>query len=212
LKGRTQVLSLESKPAKTQRCMIAARSSQALKEWAITIEFLKTGRQILLLRKGGIHEQCDGFRVEYKECFLLPTYLHENLHDLHPMTHLEFERLEAEKPSGNVIRFDTYAQINETIWVTNAEALRRLDGLHTLNWEAVERRFHYRSRPGLHLVLLRIYRLTTPHLVENQPEYDGCVSWVDLRDALPTRGAEPVLSPAEFEAQASDVRKLVNCE
>jgi hypothetical protein len=192
--------------------MIAASSLQALKEWAVTIEFLRTGRQIVVLRKGGIHERRDGFSVEHKECFLFPTYLHENLQDLHPMAHLDFKRLESEKPLGNRIRFDTYAHIKEAIWVTDTAALRRLDGRHTLSWEAVERRFHYRNRPGLHLVLLQIYRLTTPQWVENRSEYDGCVSWVDLQEALPTRGAEPVLSPVEFEAQASAVRRLVSDE
>ena len=34
----------------------------ALKEWSVTIDSLLAGRQILLLRKGGIHEQRDGFQ------------------------------------------------------------------------------------------------------------------------------------------------------
>jgi hypothetical protein len=190
--------------------MIATKNAHALKEWAITIEFLGTGRQVLLLRKGGIHEQRDGFSVEHKEFFLFPTYLHQNLQDLHAVTHSEFTRMESEKPSGNLIRFDTYAEVKEVTRVSDVEALRRLDGRHTLNWEAVRRRFHYRNRPGLHLLLLQIYRLTPPHLVENCSEYDGCVSWVDLEAALPTQGAESVLSPAQFEAQASEVRKAVS--
>jgi uncharacterized protein DUF1802 len=35
----------------------------ALKEWLVTIDSLHT-RQILLPRKGGIHEQRDGFKVQ----------------------------------------------------------------------------------------------------------------------------------------------------
>jgi hypothetical protein len=44
--------------------MIASTNVHALKEWAITVRFLGTGRQILLLRKGGVLEQQDGFEVK----------------------------------------------------------------------------------------------------------------------------------------------------
>ena len=42
----------------------------ALKEWAVTVRALAQGQQILLLRKGGIHEEGKDFRVIHPE-FLL---------------------------------------------------------------------------------------------------------------------------------------------
>lgn len=38
----------------------------ALKEWAVVVKALRQGRQIFLLRKGGIAEQCGEFRVDQR--------------------------------------------------------------------------------------------------------------------------------------------------
>jgi hypothetical protein len=56
----------------------------ALKEWSVTVDSLLAGRQILLLRKGGIHEQHNGFHLEHRRFFLFPTHVHQSLHTLHP--------------------------------------------------------------------------------------------------------------------------------
>src|SRR5437762_14278621 len=50
----------------------------ALKEWASVCSALEEGRQILLLRKGGILEAIGGFELEHPQFFLFPTYLHQN--------------------------------------------------------------------------------------------------------------------------------------
>src|SRR5580692_10141938 len=50
----------------------------ALKEWATVCDALATGRQIILLRKGGIYEAAGEFELENREFFLFPTYLHQN--------------------------------------------------------------------------------------------------------------------------------------
>ena len=46
----------------------------ALKEWAITVKALADGDQIMMLRKGGIHEESKDFRVVHPEFLLYPTY------------------------------------------------------------------------------------------------------------------------------------------
>ena len=42
------------------------KCQMALKEWAITCEAIGNGEQILLLRKGGIHEDGKDFRVIHR--------------------------------------------------------------------------------------------------------------------------------------------------
>ena len=64
----------------------------ALKQWSVTVDSLLGGRQILLLRKGGIHEQREGFHIEPNEFFLLPTVLHQILQALQPRAQLGFLR------------------------------------------------------------------------------------------------------------------------
>ena len=39
----------------------------ALKEWAIVCKALEEGRQVLLLRKGGIMEYRQGFEVKHEQ-------------------------------------------------------------------------------------------------------------------------------------------------
>ena len=82
--------------------------------------------------------------------------------------------------------------------ISNVEVLRGFDGLHTLNWATVEQRFSYRNRPGLNLLLLRVYRLPVPHQIQNIERYDGCVSWVELEKLLSVTDAEPVLDGARI--------------
>jgi hypothetical protein len=189
--------------------MIATHCKYALKEWAITVEFLRSGRQILLLRKGGILEQPDGFSVEHPEFFLFPTYLHQNLQALHHEARSEFEKLQLRSSLHHQIRFDTYACTERVIKVTHLEALRQLDGQHTLGWEAVQQRYYYRNQPGLHLLLVRIYQLAAPQELPNRSEYDGCVSWVELEQQLPTGSATPVLCSEEFQKKVEEIQGLV---
>ena len=68
----------------------------ALKEWAIVCRALEPGRQMLLLRKGGIYEAAGEFELENREFLLFPTYLHQNLKMLKPADHAGFEPRSAE--------------------------------------------------------------------------------------------------------------------
>lgn len=45
----------------------------ALKEWAIVCKALEEGRQVLLLRKGGIMEYKQGFEIKHNKFLLFPT-------------------------------------------------------------------------------------------------------------------------------------------
>jgi hypothetical protein len=57
----------------------------ALKEWDVVCRALTSGRQMVLLRKGGISEAGDGsFQVQHDEFLLFPTFLHQNKQMLKP--------------------------------------------------------------------------------------------------------------------------------
>src|SRR3954468_20880087 len=68
----------------------------ALKEWATVCHALETGRQMVLLRKGGIYEAAGEFEVENPEFLLFPTYLHQNLKMLKEDARAGFEPRSAE--------------------------------------------------------------------------------------------------------------------
>ena len=46
------------------------------KEWQVVCDALATGRQSILLRKGGIHEGREGFSFAHDSFFLFPTRFH----------------------------------------------------------------------------------------------------------------------------------------
>jgi hypothetical protein len=176
---------------------VVAVSDVALKEWAVICQELGTGRQILLLRKGGIREPGSAFGVEHRGFFLFPTYFHENTADLAPPTLARLPAVAAAAPPAGELHLDLHASV-ERVWESpTLEPLRRLDGQHGLAWEAVERRFRYR-RPGLHVLALRVYRLAQAIRIPNLSRYDGCRSWVRLESAFPIADSRAVLDDHAF--------------
>ena len=182
-----------------------AENRSALKEWGAVEGALAEGRTTLLVRKGGIHERRGDFQVEHREFWLFPTLYHQNAHELRPEFRAALRAAEAAPRDVNRVRIAHYAVVEEALRVESLDALHRLEGLHPLTPETVESRFAYRGRPYLHVLVLRAYRLPAPHDIPNTLDYEGCVSWVELDDALPTAGAQPVLMDAEFAARRAEV-------
>jgi len=50
--------------------------AKAFKEWQVVCDALATGRQCIILRKGGIHEGRQGFSFAEEAFFLFPTRFH----------------------------------------------------------------------------------------------------------------------------------------
>jgi hypothetical protein len=186
--------------------MISPRTNAALKEWAIVCRALADGRQTLLIRKGGIEEIKAGFQVIHRDFWLFPTFVHQKAADLVPAVHAEFEEVRAAQPTPGTIPFQLYATVEDAVKVTDLHRLRSLEGQHILSWDCVASRFHYRNTPGVHVMTLRVYRRPSVITLPNTPAYDGCISWVDLDQALDTEGCAPVLSDAEFGARLADIR------
>jgi hypothetical protein len=184
---------------------VEERNRSALKEWAAMEKILATGSVCVLLRKGGIWEKKAGFEVEHREFWIFPTYFHQNPHELSPEFAWALDAAGTGSAQADTIRIEHYAVVRDAFRVESLEALHRLKGQHPLDDATVESRFHYRDRPYLHALVLRLYRMPTPHFVRNTLDYEGCISWVELDDALSTAGALPVLSDAEFESRRSEV-------
>ncbi len=186
--------------------MTSARTNAALKEWAIVCRALADGRQTVLIRKGGIEEIKAGFQVFHRDFWLFPTYVHQKVADLVPAVHAEFAEVQATEPPDGSIPFELYATVEDAVKVVNVDRLRNLDCHHILSWECVASRFHYRKKPGVHVLTVRVYRRPDIVTLQNTPAYDGCISWVELDTALGTEGCGPVLSDAEFGVRLADIR------
>src|SRR5580692_10635676 len=99
----------------------------ALKEWASVIAALQSGRQIMLLRKGGILEQSNKnrFSITHNEFLFFPTYLHQSRGELKP--EIEFEKVSAEPAS---VRITSAGVVTDILKVNSREQIDRLDDQH----------------------------------------------------------------------------------
>jgi hypothetical protein len=147
--------------------MLSPSTNAALKEWAIVCRALADGRQTLLIRKGGIEEIKAGFQVFHRDFWLFPTYAHQNQADLVPAVRAEFADVQATQPAAGTIAFQLYATVEDVMRVTDLERLRSLEGYHVLSWDCVVSRFHYRNKPGVHVMILRVYRRPTLITLQN---------------------------------------------
>ena len=178
----------------------------ALKEWAAVCAALAHGRQSILLRKGGIAEETDGFRVEHREFWLYPTRFHQSADELTPdAVNLPDDPLAA-APAPGTVQLSLYGVVEDMWLISDAARLGALDGLHVLAPSTLLKRFEYRE-PGLNVLLVRIYRRSEPFEITESPHFAGCKSWVDLRNKLPTSGLTPAIDEVRFTALHSAVKE-----
>ena len=181
----------------------------AFKEWASVVNALAQGKQILILRKGGIREEGGQFQVEHDEFFLFPTYEHQNKEDLKADAHDDLDMIIRTKPDSVEIPIRYYAQAAGVIRVSEENNLERLQPYHVWSEKAVQQRFHFGKEKGIFVIAARIFRLPFPHLVTLDSEYAGCKSWVTLKENLSTEGAQSVLGEAEFQKEWQLISSLV---
>jgi hypothetical protein len=176
---------------------VLEQNNRAFKEWAVACDALRSGRQTLLIRKGGIREEGGTFTMSDREFFLLPTYEHQKRELLQPDAQRALDSRSA-PPDASEVVIDTYATVDQ-IWIARDEAqVNRVADETVWNSDYIRLRFDFNAYDPLHLVLLRAYRLAAPIAVPLLPEYVGCRSWVTLDRALPTTGAAPSISDEEF--------------
>ena len=170
-----------------------ARERTALKEWAVLCDALAAGDVVAMVRKGGIREQRAGFSVRHERFLLYPTFFHEKAAELQPRFREGLAASHARHAPG-VIRVDLVATVAGVWAVHDLERLRAIEAEHGLAWPAVEARFHYKNRPGVQVVAVRVARLPAPVEIPEVRRYLGCVSWVALDAAVDVAGATPVLA------------------
>lgn len=176
----------------------ATAERTALKEWAVLVDAMARGDVIAMVRKGGIREQRAGFKVRHDRFVLYPTYFHEKAAELAERFLPTLEAAHVRRPAAGRIRIELVASVAAVWPVSDLALLAPIAGEHGLNAAAVAARFHYKGRPGVQVVAVRVARLHEPVELDDLPRYAGCVSWIALDDALAVAGAEPVLDDATF--------------
>jgi hypothetical protein len=175
----------------------------AFKEWAIVCEALGCGRQSIIIRKGGIAEGREGFSFRHREFLLFPTWFHEQL----AKTRLPASTPLPEQTPGSVEIHYT-ATMEWSGVITSKEQLSSLREHHILADEVIEERFAYDECPGVHVAILRVFRLEPPCILPMEKRYGGCRSWVDLPD-LEGHAMVSVLSDEEHTRRLNLLRSLL---
>jgi hypothetical protein len=177
----------------------------AFKEWAVVCAALAAGKQVIILRKGGIHEGPSGFQPEYDRFWLYPTRFHQGSDALVPDAEAFLNAALAAQPAVGAVRLQHFARVQEVIALSSEDAALALEGQHIWSQETVRQRFYYR-RPGLFALLVRVYQSSIIHELVEAPEFIGCKTWVLLPEPLSLETPQPVLSDQTFAARAAEVR------
>ena len=179
---------------------------RAFKEWDVVCRALKSGRQTVLIRKGGIREEDGIFRVTDSQFFLLPTFEHQDPNLLRPPFTLEPEDARIDPRS---FRIDAYSQVDTVFEAAEEERLAEIQDEHIWNERYIRMRLDFNPYDPLFVLLLRVYRLPRAVTLPMRPEYEGCKSWVSLDCPLSTAGAVPVLSDEEFARRRGKIRSIL---
>ena len=180
---------------------------QALKEWAVVCKALEEGRQVVLLRKGGILEYKQGFEVKHEKFLLFPTFEHQSKDHLQSDYASKLDEVLKEQPAPGTNVMTSYAEVVDIKEITDRAALWPLEKYHVWNESYVNARMDYNPKKPMSAILLRVFKLDRPVSVDTKAEWAGCKSWIPV-DMNAT--GTPVLDNLQFDKIASEVKGVLS--
>jgi hypothetical protein len=175
--------------------------SVGFKEWALVCEALGRGEQSILLRKGGIAEGREGFGFRHSEFFLFPTFFHGQV--------VKVRTPGAEIPAAveGEVHIRYFAKVEALKEVTSWPQAAALEPFHILEESVVRERFEYKGA-GLHVALVRVFRLSPAWILPDAPAYGGCRSWVPLPECPSETRVGPVVTDQQHSEWAEEFRSI----
>ena len=173
----------------------------ALKEWAIICKALEDGKQMLLLRKGGIMEYRKGFEVKHNEFLLYPTFEHQSVESIkveykeklkeileeqnkyYNNNNNNRKKIDKDNKNFNIATHNIIkllAKVEDVIEISDKLILSELRDYHIWSDEYVTMRMNYNPSKPMSVLLLRIYKLGKPLIVDINDKWAGCKSWIDI--------------------------------
>ncbi len=184
----------------------------AFKEWSLVCAAMGSGKQSLILRKGGIHEGKSGFALAHDSFYLFPTAFHaqnERLIEDYKTPPTWHDTRSPEERGEVEVRF--FCEVVEKAVVQDWGVLEALAPYHGWTEDIVRERFEWGGEtPEIHAALVRVSALKKPWVFPFEKKYGGCRSWLEIPEpgeqCLP---AEPVVGDPEFGELAAEVRALL---
>tara|TARA_Y100001936_G_C16069253_1_gene669428 strand:- start:1899 stop:2492 length:594 start_codon:yes stop_codon:yes gene_type:complete len=192
--------------------LLPPSSSFALKEWATACLLLKEGRQIMIIRKGGIDKADKDFTTELSidsEFLLFPTYEHQNESLIKKEFHTDLSDTIEENDVPGLINLSAFAKITHKFEIQSTEVINRISKFHLWNEAYTDKRINWKPRMPAIVALLRVYPLIQPQALPILPEYGSCKSIVDLGQEVPMGELEPVIQDAEYQSICKEIQDLI---
>ena len=176
----------------------------ALKEWAVTCAALGAGEQVVVLRKGGIHEK--RFELQYRTFFLFPTFAHQRPELVQPRWHGAHAQVLKARDEPNQRSLGLLAELIEAHAITDPDFLSALGPFHVLSPDYAAERLRWRRTQPLWVLVLRVFRVPDPPIITLRPEDARCSSWFELPESIsPPIGLTPVIDDATFAAKRAEL-------
>ena len=173
----------------------------AFKEWAVIVDALGRGDQIVILRKGGISEESGGFRVDHPEFLLFSTLFHQQRESVIEPAQARYDVIAGDFPPVTTLRLEYFAEVAAWRRIESASTLAALRGQHVWRDELVADRFAWGRDRAIFALAVRVFRLAEPVERPMLPAYGGCKSWIELDREVGRTGATAVLNDSAFSAK-----------
>lgn len=173
----------------------------AFKDWAVIVDALGRGEQIVILRKGGISEGRGGFKPEHSEYLLFPTLFHQQRESVIPSAQERYDQIASNFPPTNQLRLEYFAKVVAAERLDSVEKANALKDQHVWRDEVITERFDWGRDKTIYAMAVRVYRLPTIVELPMLPAYGGCKSWIQLDQEVVAEGAQPVINDTTFETK-----------
>jgi hypothetical protein len=181
----------------------------AFKEWAVVVDALGRGDQIIILRKGGISEGRAGFQVEHPSFLFFPTLFHQQRESVLPLAQGRYDVIAPHFPPPNQLRLEYFGELAAWEKLESLQEAERLRGQHIWRDEVVAERFDWGKSKNIFALAVRVHRLAVAVQLPLLPQYGGCKSWIELDTEISTEGAIPVLTKEAFDHKLARFREAL---
>lgn len=182
----------------------------AFKEWAVIVDALGRGEQIIILRKGGISEGPGGFQMEHPQFLLFPTLYHQQRESVTIEAQERYDQIAPGLAPPEILRIEYVAEVAEMRQVESLSAAGGLRGQHCWKNEVIADRFDWGREKNIFAIAVRVRRLPLAIELPMSPAYGGCKSWVELEKDIAVTDATPVLDQQAFDRKLSQFLTALN--
>jgi hypothetical protein len=186
---------------------IQVKTGLALKEWAVLIDAMSRGQQAIALRKGGIREKA--FLVQGHSFYLLPTFEHQAVELLKPEFRGGVARALAEQRDDTGLVVRARADLVDFWEIDDETRVRALERFHIYTDEFIQKRFNWRPKQPLTVMLLRAHRLQGTWQTGLPSGVGGCRSWLEIDASAAPEAGEAAISDRDFAELSTAMRTLL---